>query len=254
MGPKIMIFDIESTPLEAYAWGPKWDTSLIEVTEQSRILSYSAKWLDGKHITKGWPDYKGYKKGVLDDEAITKDIWKLFNESDIIVAQNGKDFDIRVCNARFIKHGLTPPKPYKVVDPKREAKKYLRLPSNSLDDICDYFGIGRKMEHEGFPLWKKCMAGDKKAWDRMLKYNKHDVELTEELYLKLRPWMSNHPNYGIYIKSEDLCCPVCGSTRLSWEGWHRTKTARYHSASCKNCGSWFRDTKNVQGLKPLIGI
>jgi hypothetical protein len=38
-----------------------------------------------------------------------------------------------------------------------EAKKYLRLPSYSLDDMGDYLGLGRKMHHDGFELWKKCM-------------------------------------------------------------------------------------------------
>lgn len=250
----MLVLDIETSPIEAYSWGPKYDTNLIEVIQQSRILSYSAKWIGGKQITKGWPNYSGYKNGVLDDRAIVEDIWNLINECDIVVAQNGKSFDIRVCNARFVKHGLTPPSPYKLIDPKTEAKKYLRLPSNSLDDICDYFGIGRKMEHEGFGLWKKCMAGDRKAWKRMLDYNKKDVLLTEELYLKLRPWMSSHPTYGLYTKPESLCCPKCGSSSINWEGWVRNKTTKYHAFSCKKCGSWGRDTKNGQKVKPLLGI
>ena len=142
--------------------------------EEGQILSFSAKWLGGKHITKGWPDYKGYKKGVKNDKEIVKDLWKLLDEAEIVIVQNGRAFDVKYVNSRFLFHGLTPPSPYKVVDTKTEAKRYLRLPSYSLDSMCEYFGIGKKQEHEGFPLWTKCMAGDEKAWKRMLSYNKND--------------------------------------------------------------------------------
>lgn len=251
--PKIISFDIETTPIKAYAWGPKWETSLIEFIEYSKVLSFSYKFVGGKQVTKGWPDYKGYKRGTLDDTDIVKEIWNLFNTVDIIVAQNGRDFDIKVMNARFIKHGLTPPSPYKVVDPKVEAKKYLKLPSYSLDDLCDYFGIGRKLHHEGFPLWTGCMAGDPKAWKKMLEYNKHDVIILEKLYLLLRPWMKTHPNVGTY-KPEGTLCPKCGSDDLNWEGWYRNKTTKYHAFSCADCGSWGRDTANQQEVKPAVAI
>lgn len=248
--PKILIFDIETTPLEAFAWGPKWETNLIEVTEQSRILSYSARWLNGKHITKGWPHYKGYKKGSKDDKSIVKDIWNLFDEADIIVTQNGKSFDIKVMNTRFLFHGLTPPSPAKIVDTKTEAKKYLRMPSYGLDDMCDYFGLGRKQEHEGFPLWKKCMAGDNAAWNRMLKYNKNDVLLTEKIYRLLLPFMVNHPNISVFNGQET--CPKCGSSKLQSRGYAVTITQRYKRGQCLDCGGWFRYTISERGPRIMV--
>lgn len=253
MKPKTLFLDIETSPLEAFAWGPKWETNLIEFIEYTRILSYSAKWFEGRHITKGWPDYKGYKPGVLNDRAIVVDLWNLLGEADIVVAQNGKDFDIRVINARFVYYGLTPPSPYKVIDTKIEAKKYLRLPSNSLDDICDYFKIGRKVHHEGFPLWRACMAGDRAAWNRMKKYNKWDVVLLEKVYLLLRPWMAQHPNTGIFTDSGNTC-PRCGSDKLQSRGYAINKTTKYRRFQCISCGSWGRDTKNLQEIKPIVSI
>lgn len=242
MDPKILLIDLETSPLEAYAWGPKWETNLIEVTAQSQILSYSAKWLGGVSITRGQIDCKGYKAGVVDDQVLTKELWKLLDEAEIVVAQNGKDFDIRVMNARIVFHGLTPPSPYRVIDPKIEAKKYLRLPSNSLNDICDYYGIGRKVEHEGFPLWKKCMAGDRKAWDRMKKYNKHDVTLMEQLYLLLRPWMKTHP-----VRFDGLC-PKCGSNDLRKRGSVVVGGSIYQVWRCQ-CGGWTRDGRATQTIQ-----
>lgn len=252
IGVKILVLDLETTPLEAYSWGPKWETNLIEVTQQSRVLSFSAKWVGGKHITKGWPDYKGYRKGVLNDKKIVKDIWKLLDEADVVVGQNSNSFDLKILNTRFLFHGLTPPSPYKKVDTKLEAKKYLRMPSNGLDDIGGYFHIGRKVEHEGFPLWKRCMAGDKKAWKKMLRYNKHDVILTEKFYLLLRPWMDSHPNAGMY--KNKAACSRCGSGDVVARGYSVNKTTRYQRMQCKQCGSWMRAPGNISEIKPLVSI
>jgi len=248
----VLFMDVETTPLIAYSWGPKYDTSLIDVLEHTRILSYSAKWLGGKHITKGWPDYKGYKKGALNDKSITEDIWELINEADIIVAHNGRDFDVKVINTRIALHGLTPPAPYKIVDTKTEAKKYMRLPSNSLNDICDFFGIGRKLEHEGFPLWKKCMAGDVAAWRRMKEYNRRDIILLESVYLRILPWMATHPTVGMY--TDKLVCPRCGSGKLQSRGWSITRTMKYKRVHCQNCGSWSRSPKSEPHIRPYVGI
>lgn len=252
MKPRILSLDLETTPLEAYAWGPKYECNLIEIIEHSRILSYSAKWLDGKHITKGWPDYKGYKKETLDDKAIVKDLWELVNQADIIIAQNGRDFDVKVMNARFLAHRLPPPAPYKLIDPKVEAKKYLRLPSYSLDDLCDYFNIGRKMEHEGFGLWLKCIAGDKFAWNRMKAYNKNDVIIMEKLYLILRPYMKSHPNLGMFTGK--VVCGKCGSSKIQARGLTFANTVKYHRWQCMDCGGWGREAVgevNVDALRNL---
>jgi DNA polymerase elongation subunit (family B) len=245
--PRILTFDIETTPIIAYSWGPKWEANLIEIIEPSKVLSFSAKWLNGKHITKGWIDYRSDN-----DRQIVEDIWDLFNEADIIVVQNGRVFDTKTLNSRFLNYSMTPPAPYKIVDTLLEARKYLRLPSYSLDDMCDYFGIGRKVEHEGFPLWKRCMTGDKKAWKKMLKYNKHDVTLTEKLYLKLRPFMASHPNLGMY--TNQLVCPKCGSRKIQSRGWRINKTTRYKKVFCSNCGGWGSFSKNLQEFKPIVSF
>ena len=250
--PVIVSLDIETTPLAAYTWGPKWETSLIEVTGYSNILSYSVKLLGGKQITRGWINLPGYKPGKIDDKKIVKELWEILNSSDVVITQNGKDFDIRVINSRFSFHGLTPPSPYKVIDTKIEARKYLRLPSHSLDDLSAYFGLGKKLRHQGFDLWKLCMAGDKDAWGTMLRYNRHDVVLLEKLYLKLLPWMGSHPNLGMY--HTNLVCPYCGSSHVNYRGFNISRTTKYRRIQCRDCGGWSRDHENLMKgqEKPIV--
>lgn len=235
---KILTLDIETSPIIAYTWGPKWETNIIEFLEQSKIICYSAKWLDGKQITKALPDYSGYKKGKVDDKKIVKDIHTLLDAADIVVTQNGVQFDIKTLNARFLEHGLPPPSPYKQIDTKLEAKKYLRLPSHKLDDMGEYFHIGRKLEHEGFNLWLKCINGDMSAWNLMKKYNAQDVRLTEDFYIKIRPFMKTHPNITLY--REEGSCPKCGSGHYQNRGFYTLTSAKYKRAQCQDCGGWYK--------------
>jgi len=237
--PRILTIDIENTPLIGYSW-KKWDTNLIEIIDQSKILSYSVKWLKGKQTTKGLPDYKGYKKGSLDDEALIRDVYDFIDEADIIVGQNSINFDMKKLNARFLHYGLPPPSPYKQVDTLREARKLMNLPSYKLDELGDYLGLGNKLKHEGFALWTKCMTGDEKAWKKMLRYNAQDVRLTEKLYLRLRPYMKTHPNVGEHM--EACVCPKCGGEDLQMRGYARTTANVYHRFQCNGCGGWGRSS------------
>jgi DNA polymerase elongation subunit (family B) len=254
-GPKILTIDIETTPIKAYTWGPKWQTNLVDFIEHSQVLSYSAKWLGGKQETKGLVDYKSYKKGRIDDKQLIKDIYKLLEEADIVVTQNGIDFDQKVLNTRFAYHGLPPPAPYKSVDTKREAKKYLRLPSNSLNDLGAYFNLGKKTKHHGFDLWLECIAGDEKAWKLMKKYNAQDVKLTEQVYLKLRPFMKTHPNVGTF--TEKPCCTACGNEQVQWRGYARNASTMYRRYQCvgeNSCGHWDRAPTKEKSYTTLRGV
>jgi hypothetical protein len=251
--PRILTIDIETSPIIAYSWGPKWETNLIKEIKPGMIISYSAKWLGGKQVTRGLIDYKGYKKGVVNDDRIIQDIHKLLDEADIVVGQNSKNYDVKFITTRILANGLPPPSPFKQVDTKQEAKKYLRLSSNSLEDMSTYFGIGNKLHHEGFELWEKCMAGDERAWNIMKKYNAQDVRLTEQIYLKLRPLMKTHPNVGVYTDTKGAC-PKCNSTNVNLRGFVYNATTKYQRARCMDCTGWYRVGKPIKlNNKPGVG-
>jgi hypothetical protein len=236
---KILFLDIETFPNVAYVWG-KYQQDVIRYRQQSCIACFVAKWLDGEVIAKSLLDYPDYVAGSYDDLRLVLELWKLFNEADGIVAHNGRDFDIKVCNARFIYHVLTPPSPYKTIDTKDVVKKVARFNSNKLDDLGQLLGIGKKVKTD-FDLWEGCINGDRKSWARMLRYNTHDVLLLEKLYKRMLPWISNHPNRTLY--DERSLCPKCGSRRTVYRGSSITSTASYQTFQCKDCGGWGRSIK-----------
>lgn len=238
---KVLLFDIETVPHKVYTWG-KYDQNVIAFIEYSSLLSVAWKWLGENKVYS-------MKRVGTNDKSLVKAIWNLMNEADATISHNGNAFDTKRCYAAFVRHGLKPPTPARQIDTKLIAKKHFSFPSNSLNDLADFLGIGRKKETGGFDLWLKCMEGDAKAWKIMLDYNENDVVLLEKVYLRLRPFITE--NLRIF---EGEVCPRCGSDKLQSRGLARTLTASYKRVQCMTCGSWSRFAAKVETIKTLRSI
>jgi uncharacterized protein YprB with RNaseH-like and TPR domain len=237
--PKILYFDIETAPNLSYVWG-HFEQNVIEHEREWYLLCVSYRWEHEKttHVCSliDFPD--DYKKDPENDYNVTKKLWELLNEADIVIAHNGDKFDIRKANARFIAHNLGPTSPVRQIDTLKVARRYFMFNSNKLDHLGQHLGIGRKVDTGGFETWAGCMRGDMKAWKLMIKYAKQDVDLLRNVYLKLRPWMTNHPNLNVY--DGECNCPTCGSDDLQRRGQKYTQTGSYQQWYCNSCGAWSR--------------
>jgi uncharacterized protein YprB with RNaseH-like and TPR domain len=235
---KILFLDIETAPSLGWVWG-KWQQNVIDFKKDWYMLSFAYSWANETEIhAKGLIDYPGYERHTESDKALAKDLWKLLDEADIVIAQNGDGFDIPKINTRFLIHGMRPPSPYKTVDTLKIAKKVFAFDSNKLDDLGHYLNIGRKLPHTGFHLWRGCMTGDREAWKTMLQYNSHDIELLKQLYYKIRAWDKNHPqvNQGATVNE---ACPTCASSKTQKRGFAYTLLRRKQRYQCMNCSHWF---------------
>jgi uncharacterized protein YprB with RNaseH-like and TPR domain len=240
--PKILFYDIETSPNLAYVWG-KWEQNVIAYDKEWDMLCFAWKWAGDKNVQTA------VKKGK-DDRSVVKALWKLFDEADVVIAHNGDKFDQRKATARFIKWKMKPPSPVVSVDTKKVAKRYAAFNSNSLDDLGEHLGLGRKIKHEGFSLWLGCMANKASSWKNMLRYNKQDVVLLEKVYLRLRPWIKNHPNLA-YLKGKTAGCPNCGSQRLVSHGLRTTKSSTYRRLRCRSCAAFSKVRLTVGELKAV---
>lgn len=234
---KVLLFDIETSPNLGYTWG-KYEQNVVQFTREGYMMTFAYKWLGEKKVHAfALPDFTRYKTDKHDDVELVTKLWKLFDEADVIVAHHGDAFDIKKANAYFAKAGLTPPSPYKTVDTKKVAKRFFYFNSNKLDDLGNYLKLGRKVDTGGFELWTECMAGNPLAWSKMIRYNKQDVLLLERIYLRLLPWITNHPDVINYITDEPICSN-CGGKHLQKRGFainRNGKKIRYH---CQDCGAW----------------
>ncbi|MFZ4411457.1 MAG: ribonuclease H-like domain-containing protein [Bacteroidales bacterium] len=243
--PKVLIFDIETSPILAHVWALfDQNVALNQIERDWNILSWSAKWLGEERVM-----YADQSKApdISDDKDILKQIWDLLDEADIVITQNGIKFDSKKLNARFIMQGMLPPSSYRHVDTLRIAKRYFAFTSNKLEymtaKLCTKY---KKLDHakfSGFKLWSECLKGNKAAWDEMKEYNCHDVLSLEELYLKLRAW-DKTINFNVYSDNTNHTC-VCGASEFKKHGFVYTNTAKYRRLICESCGAESRETENL---------
>lgn len=234
---KILLVDIETSPNIAYVWGAwKQNISVKQMMETGHIMSFAAKWLGDEEII-----YLENRKA--DDKAIVTALVRLFDEADIVIAHNGRRFDGPYIMGKALTHGITPPSPYKWVDTLDVARKEFRFVHNSLEGLAKVLGCHEKDAHKKFPgfeLWLECLRGNDEAWAEMEHYNIQDVVVLEEIYLKMRPWIKNHPNIGIYLEEDRPVCTKCGSDHIQFRGYVKTQVGKYRRIHCQSCGGWSR--------------
>ena len=250
--PKVLLFDIETAPMQAYVWGRwKQNIALSETISEWFVICWSAKWLYSNEMMSGCLTPE--EAVGEDDYRIVKDLWKLFDEADIIVAHNGNYFDIPKMNSRFIVHDLPAPSPYFKVDTYYTAKKQFGFSSNKLDALAGYFNIPCKLD-TSFELWRDCLNGSQEALNYMVEYNKRDVEILEQVYLKLRPYIKGHPNVSNLIDED--CCSVCGSKQLTVmkDKYYYNSVSKYQLYRCNCCHSVVRGRKNLTKGGNVVNI
>lgn len=252
MSAKILLWDCETSANLAYVW-QKYQQDVLAYEKEWYMLCYSYKWLgERKTHVVSLPDFSGYAKNKTDDRQLCTKLWELLNEADITIGHNSIRFDHPKANARFVYHGLPPHSPVKKIDTLQIARRNFKFNCNRLDSLGDLLGLGRKVKHSGFDLWKKCMAGDLTAWKTMVKYAKGDVDLLERIYMRLRPWSDDNVHVGLYEEDPLGKCPCCGSPNLVKRGYRVASTRVYRQYQCKDCGRWSRSVMSEKETKADI--
>ena len=240
---KILVFDVETSPMTAYVWERRdVNIALGNIIRDWSVISWSAKWL-GEPASKVIYYDQRNAKDITDDKAILRPLWTLLDSADIVVTQNGKNFDSKVLNARFIMHGWVPPSPYKHLDTYQIARNVAKFTSNKLEylteKLCTKY---KKLSHTKFPgmsLWAECLKGNKAAWDEMKRYNIHDTLSTEELYGKLKAWAPKSAPNAFYVKDTSTECRTCGrNDKMRRKGVEMTKQGPKQKYQCTACGAW----------------
>lgn len=244
IGPRVLVLDIETSPLISYTWGLfDQNVALNQVKEDWHILSFAAKFLGEKKIH--YKDQRDEKK-IGNDKPLLEVLHKLLDSADIVLGQNSISFDVKKIKARMIINGMKPPNISKQIDTLRIAKKHFAMTSNKLEYLSDKLCTKKKSQHKkypGFELWKACLAGEKAAWKELENYNKQDVITTEELYLKLRPY-DDSLNINLYTEDLTLLCS-CGNSKFKRDGFKYLRMGKYQRYQCVDCGAKRRGTENL---------
>lgn len=259
MSARIATLDVERIPGRFAA--DFWDLNAFknrrispsEVTEWPRTICLAWRWLGQKAVLFSAEWDKGGYEGML------RKAHEVYDQADIVVGHNLVSFDTKHLRTGWRDLGLTPPSPFKQVDTLTQARKAFGDESMQLVALTARLGIATKTDAYDVRTARAAIAGDVKAQRKLAAYNKGDVIATEELYLKLLPWMSGHPHRGLYNLDDTDCCGRCGKTdTLEKRGYATTLVGKYQQLVCKiergGCGAWSRGRKNYAaiGSRPVV--
>lgn len=247
---KVLILDIETSPILAYVWELKeQNIGVSQIYRDWYIMAWSAKWLEEPDSSIVYYDNRKAKNG--DDSALLRPLWKLLNEAEIVITQNGKEFDAKKINARFMLNGMPPTKPFRHYDTYQLVRSVAGFTSNGLEYLTSKFcKKHKKASHSKYPgwsLWVECLKDNQDAWNEMKKYNIKDVLSTEELYLNIRSWAPERFPKVFDFTDAALQCGTCGHEGRMIEGKLRgPKGRRYRQHQCPKCGSWQKGLKVME--------
>jgi ssDNA-binding Zn-finger/Zn-ribbon topoisomerase 1 len=270
--PKVLVFDIETLPII----GNFWDTgkqyiSHENILEDFVVLSWSAKGLFesqtiGDILTpeeiwrRNNSIFQEEPKNHHADERIVKRMWKLLDNADVVITQNGIKFDVRKLNARFLYYRLPPPRPFHHIDTLKAAQTAFASSSHRLGYMTSWLGLTRKQD-TNYSLWKRAQLGKQDALQEMYDYGINDTNILEEYYATIRAWIPNHPNFSVYtnayvdLQDDEHACPVCQHVihESKFKDTYRTPLGNeYDAGRCPHCGSYIRRNTKRKGSGPIV--
>lgn len=231
--PRLLYLDIEWRAVKAYVWRA-WDENVMpdQIIEDGGLLCICWKFSDDKqyHFASDWTHSKEEMLLLIRDAILS---------ADAVLTYNGDKYDLPKIQGELLRHNLPPMPPVTSIDLIKTVKK-MGFFMNRLAFIGPFLGIGKKVKHEGFSLWKSVDEGDEKARKKMEKYCIQDVKLLVKLYDRVKPFIRTHPHLGF---SSPDSCPTCGGTHVQKRGVTRTRSFVTQRLHCQDCSTWYSGTR-----------
>lgn len=243
---RAVVIDIECAPILAYTWSlfkPIIPPGMI--VRDWFITSVAWQEVGTKKVNYKDLRYCRDGEGAYDDSDLLQTLHGILDEFDVIIGQNSRSFDVPKINYILMKAGLNPPSPYRHIDTMRAARAVAATTSSKLEWLGKVFTSRRKSAHGKFPgnsLIREMLDGNIDAWKENEAYNKQDVVVTMELYMRLRPWIKDHA--PLVPLSEKMTCPRCGSKKLRDFGVFHDRVHKRAKIQCVGCGGWLSKLKN----------
>lgn len=204
---KRLFFDIETSPNVVYSWRIGYNLTLTpdNIIDERKIICISYKWENSDKIySLKWDENQCDKQMLID-------FIQQANQADELIAHNGDRFDIKWIRTRCIFHRIPMFPQYKTLDTLKKAKNGFNFNSNKLDYIAQFLGVGAKVKHSGFDMWKKVMKNDPEAMDEMVNYCEGDIIVLEDVYFTMQNYIKTNTHNGVINNNLKYSCPSCGS-------------------------------------------
>ena len=235
--PRILFYDIETTPLQAWVWRCGDQAirhgQLVRGFDEYNIICIGYAWNDGKPA-----DCLTWNIKHQDCTQMIEDFDKLVKEADITIGKNSARFDVKHINTQRWLNKLPPFPDWTDCsnDVEQQMRKYFSLPSMSLDYISQKLGLGGKNDME-LQDWvdivtKKCPV----AMNKMVTYCKKDVEDTRAVYDSIKDYIKPKFNMATFLR--DDVCTNCGSHDIVKNGTRNLGKTRYQRYHCNAHGGY----------------
>lgn len=176
-----LFFDLEVSANIVFSWriGRDIDLSPDNIIQERAIICACYKWEgEDKVYSLKWD--KGCDKDLL------LKFSKIMDSADEVIGQNSDRFDIKWLRTRCIYHGIAVSPKFNSIDTLKMARAGFNFNSNKLDYMGQFLSLGQKIKTE-YDLWKDIMLyNSKEAMNKMVDYCKQDVNLLEQVYVKLQ--------------------------------------------------------------------
>lgn len=208
---KRLFFDIETSPILCYTWriGSKINLNYENIVKTWSIICICWKFEGEEEIySLTWDEN-------MNDAAMLREFMKVASSADEIIGHNGDKFDIKKIRTRCLLHNIPAFPKYRSFDTLKKARGNFAFDSNRLDAIARYLGIGAKVEHDGFDMWKEVMEDNRAALNKMVEYCRGDVILVEDIYHALKHYVKPNTHAGVHKGGYKYTCPICAHEKIN---------------------------------------
>lgn len=239
MESKTLFFDIEILPRHFHTnFG----------ADRSTLCSFGYKWAHQKkaHCIDLLEFPEDFESNPYKEEKLVRAAHKIMKEADRCIHHYGDKFDFPYMNTKFMKYGLSPVKDIALQDTWKGSKYKLKLSSNRLDNIAEYFDLARKAD---IPVetWFDVIRGQKTAMRTMSKYCAQDVEVLHDVYTKILSYlMPIKQHAGVDRYGLRTACPRCSELNTSKYGILTLVSGKYQKYRCNECAYTWRDTRMLK--------
>ena len=239
--PKILIYDIETSPILAYIWRPGYNMTvthdMIKKGQQTNIICICYKWHgEKKTYSLQWDKHQ-------DSETMIEKFSKVVEQADVVLAHNGDRFDLKHINTQRLLQDKPPIAWPTSEDTLKMVKKHFNFASNRLDFLSKTF-VGAGKDKMSFQDWVDIVENNcEKAMRKMIKYCKRDVDLLDQVFTKIKPHVTLKANRSLLLMGNTDGCPNCGVNHIIKQGFYVTKAGKWQKLKCQNCGHIFKGKK-----------
>lgn len=232
-GFKRLFYDIETSPNIGLFWQPSYKAVVTydNIIQERAIICICYKW-EGQNTVHGLTWNEGCDKQLLIDFML------IMEDADECIAHNGDNFDEKWIRTRCIKHRISCSPKFNSLDTLKKARTHFRFNSNRLDYIGQFLTDSGKTE-TSYGLWKDILLKNcAESMQKMVDYCKRDVELLEEVYHVMRPYINHNTHAAVATDNMRWECPNCaGSLALRKTRVTKMGTIR-RQMICNSCGSY----------------